>query len=223
MKAKTMKIAAVCLMMAVLLSCVLSVSATTYVVDVLSEDFSSGEAFLAPGDINADKALDATDVVNLRKLLIEDETDGSYVAVATANADAKLADINGDDAVNVKDLVRQKKVIAADYSVTANGALVLNGNSVYAGDLFSNMGTGADYVVTFKYKSSTPIKVKFNAMGETVVIEKAASANWTTVTQTITAPLAFAEGVELQIIGEGYADDIVITRTNMDNDYSENW
>ena len=163
------------------------------------------------------------DVVNLRKLLIEDETDGSYVAVATANADAKLADINGDDAVNVKDLVRQKKVIAADYSVTANGALVLNGNSVYAGDLFSNMGTGADYVVTFKYKSSTPIKVKFNAMGETVVIEKAASANWTTVTQTITAPLAFAEGVELQIIGEGYADDIVITRTNMDNDYSENW
>lgn len=223
MKSKHFKIAAVILSLAVLFSCVMSVSATNYVVDVLSEDFESAVEFLAPGDLNADKALDASDVVALRKLLIEDETDGSYTAVFGANADAKYSDVNGDAAVNVKDLVRQKKVAASDYSVTADGALVLNGNSAYTGDLFADMGTGAQYKISFKYKATGVIKVKINAMGETIEVRKAAASNWKTAEATFTTPLEFAEGIDLQVIGVGSIDDLVITRINMDNEYSENW
>lgn len=227
MKSKTIKIAAMCLALIALLSGVLSVSATSYVVDVLSEDFAAAECeFLAPGDLNADKSLDAADAVSLRKILIEDETDGTYAAVYTANADAKYADVNGDDSVNILDLVRQKKNTAADFEIvdTEQGAMVLNGNSAYAGDLFSVMGTGADYKVSFSYKSDSPVKVKINSMGEEIVIEKAAASDWTTVEETVKTPLAFAEnGIELQIIGEGLVNDISLSRTNMDNDYSENW
>lgn len=226
MKSKAMKIAVISLAIITLLSGVLGVSATSYVVNVLSEDFSSAAEFIAAGDLNADKTLNATDVVSLRKLLIEDETDGTYVAIYAANADAKYSDVNGDDSVNVLDLVRQKKNIAADFDVvdTANGALVLKGNTAYVGDLFSAMGTGADYKVTFSYKSDSPVKVKINSMGEEIVIDKAAADSWTTVEETVTAPLTFAEnGIELQIIGEGLVNDFSITRTNMDNELSENW
>lgn len=226
MKSKAMKIAVVGLAVATLLSGVLGVSATSYIVDVLSEDFSTAAEFIAAGDMNADKDLNASDVVSLRKILIEDETDGTYSAVYTADKNAKYADVNGDDLVNILDLVRQKKNVAADYDVvdTAKGELVLKGNTAYVGEFFSNMGNGAEYTVSFQYKSNKAVKIKINAMGEEIEIRQPAATRWSTVKKTIKTPLAFAEdGIELQIIGEGSVSDISVTRTNMDNDYSENW
>lgn len=229
MKSKAIKIAALCLAITLIFSCMLCVSATEYTVDVLAEDFAAADCdFLAPGDLDADGALNATDAVSLRKLLIEDETDGTYTAVYTAKGEeAKYSDVNGDDAVNILDLVRQKKNIANEFTLvdTAEGTMALNGNTAYTGEFVSKMGTGAEYKVAFSYKSDSAIKIKINSMGEEpIVIEKAAANDLTAVEEVIKTPLEFAEnGIEFQIIGQGEVSEVSVTRTNMDNEYSENW
>lgn len=228
MKSKAIKLAALCLALTLVFSCMLSVSATVYTVDVLAEDFAAADCeFLAPGDLDADGTLNAKDAVSLRKLLIEDETDGTYIAVYTDKGEeAKYSDVNGDDAVNILDLVRQKKNIANNFTLvnTKEGTMALNGNTAYKGEFVSKMGTGAEYKVAFSYKSDSDIKIKINIGEEPIVIEKAATNDLTTVEEVIKTPFEFAEnGIEFQIIGQGEVSEVSVTRTNMDNEYSENW
>lgn len=225
MKSKTMKIAAVALVLAVAISCVLSISAKSYVVNVLSDDFSDAgkSEFLPAGDLNADKKIDSTDITSLKKIILKNNTDSTYTAVYGEYGDEALyADVTGDGMVNIIDLVRQKKLSAGSYEVVENGALVLKGNTAYKNDLLSVMGTGAKYRVQFTYKSSDSVTLKLNSMGEEIKIEKDAADRETTVSEIITAPLSFADdGIDLQIIcKDGIIKDFSITRIDMDNEIS---
>ena len=162
-----------------------------------------------------------------RKLLAESDYIIGNLETPLAGEEAKYSDVIGDDAVNVLDLVRQKKNIANEFTLvdTKEGTMALNGNTAYAGEFVSKMGTGAEYKVAFSYKSDSAIKIKINSMGEEpIVIEKAAANDLTAVEEVIKTPLEFAEnGIEFQIIGQGEVSEISVIRTNMDNEYSENW
>ena len=93
MKNKTLKILSLCLVLAVALSCVLSVSAAKYVTNVISKS-SDYAAFVQPGDTNMDKKVDASDYSELRETLLN-------------NASSRYSDVNGDDGTDICDLVLQ--------------------------------------------------------------------------------------------------------------------
>lgn len=206
----------------------LSVSATEYVEKVVAEDFTTASAceFIAPGDLNADGSVNADDSVSLRKLLLSNLEDKSYDAVyASKGAEAKYSDINGDKNVDIKDLVRQKKNLTENFVFIEDGAMSLNGNSAYIGEFISVLGSGAEYEISYTYKSDSSIKVMINGLSEEIVYENEAASDSTTVTNTFKTPLTLAEanGIELQIIGVGLVENISVTRINMDNDLVENW
>jgi len=202
------------------------VTAAEYVENVVSEDFTSACKFLAPGDMDADGSVNAEDAVALRKLLLSNSGDKTYDAVfAAKGSEAKYSDINGDSLVDIKDLVRQKKNLTENFVFVENGAMSLNGNSSYKGDFISVLGSGAEYEISYTYKSDSDLLVKINGLSEKIVYENEAATDSTTVTKTFKTPLTLTEtdGIELQIIGVGSVENISVTRINMDNDLVENW
>lgn len=207
------KLAVLGLALALLACSAIGASAATYVANVVDEDFASASdcSFSAPGDMNADGALNATDATSLRKLML-------------GNSNSH-GDINGDFAIDVRDLVRQKKVIAAQEQHIVDGALALNGSSVYSGDFLAKIGTGASYVINFDYMSEAPIKVVISGLGDDIVLEAAASTTLTSATFTQKMPLTkIASGdAELRIVGVGTVDNFSVTRINMDNELIESW
>lgn len=228
MKKIVTRVAVLCLTLAILLCGSLSVSASSYVSNVVCEDFSSADScnFLAPGDMNADGLVNAVDAAELRKLLLKGFNDSSYTAVfAALGSDAKYSDVNGDAEINIVDLVRQKKHMAESFSFVKDGVMQLNGKSAYAGEFTSIMGTGASYVIKYSYKSDASIKVIISGLGDDIVYENAAVAEMTAVEYTIKTPLslAAADGIELQIIGVGVVDSFSVNRINMDNEFVEIW
>lgn len=207
---------------------ILSVSAAEYVEKVVAEDFTTASVceFIAPGDLNADGSVNANDSVSLRKLLLSNLGDHSYDAVyASKGEEAKYSDINGDENIDVRDLVRQKKNMVENFVFIENGAMSLNGNSAFVGEFISVLGSGAEYEISYTYKSDSSIRVKINGLSEEIVYENEAASDFTTVTETFKTPLKIAEtdGIELQIIGVGSIENISVTRINMDNDLVENW
>lgn len=204
----------------------LGVTAAEYVENVVSEDFTSAGEFLAPGDMDANGSVNAEDAVALRELLLNNNGDKAYDAVyAAKGAEAKYSDINGDDLVDIKDLVRQKKNLTENFVFIENGAMSLNGNSSYKGEFISVLGTGAEYEVSYTYKSDSDLLVKINGLSEEIVYENEPVADSTTVIKTFKTPLTLTEtdSIELQIIGVGSVEYISVTRINMDNDLVENW
>ena len=101
----------------------------------------------------------------------------------------------------------------------------LNGNSSYKGEFISVLGTGAEYEVSYTYKSNSDLLVKINGLSEEIVYENEPAADSTTVTKTFKTPLNLTEtdGIEFQIIGVGSVENISVTRINMDNELVENW
>ena len=227
MKKIAARLVVLCLVLTLLICSTLSVSATTYVKNVVSDFTTAADCdFLAPGDLNADGKVDAADSVKLRQLLISDLGDGSYNTVFAAKGEvSKYSDTNGDDFVNLKDLLRQKKNLAENFEFISDEAMSINGNSAYNGEFISVLGTGASYKISYSYKSDTPVKVRINGLGEQIVYEDAAATKITSVIHTFKTPLSIDEtaGIELQIIGVATVKDFTVTRINMDNELVENW
>lgn len=222
------KLAVVCLALAIMACSAVGVSAATYVANVVNADFASAATceFLAPGDMNADGAVNATDVTALRTLLLSELGGGDYDVVFAANGiDAKYSDVNGDTTVDARDVVRLKKNMAESFQFISDGVMILNGNSSYKGDFLSVMGTGATYSVSYDYKSDAPVKVVISGLGDDIVFEDAAASSLTTVTHTLETPFSIEtqDSIELKIIGVGTIDNFSVTRVNMDNELTENW
>lgn len=194
---------------------VVNVSAAEYVKDVVSEDYASLEksSFLAPGDFNADGKVSAVDIAQLRVFFLK------------GTEEPMNSDVNGDGYVDLRDIVRQKKNSVNIPEFISEGAMQLNGNSVYSGEFLSLLGTGATYEISYSYKSETPIKVVINGLGDEIVYESEVALDIVSVTHTFKTPLSITDlsDVELQIIGSGTIEDFSITRVNMDNELVENW
>lgn len=217
MKKYAIKFAVLCLTVIMLALCGISASAEKYSANIVSESFSSASSckFLQPGDVNKNGAVNADDMALCRKNLLGIATD-----IASA-----YYDINGDSANNIKDLVRQKKIISSNADFIADGAMSLNGNSIYSGEFVSIMGTGSEYTITLSYISDSGIKIKINGFGEEKVFSAGAATELKTVTFSYKTPLSKSntQGVELQVIGIGSVSDLSVTRINMDNVFEEVW
>ena len=217
MKKYAIRFAASCLTVILLALCGITVSAEKYSAKIVSESFSSASSckFLQPGDINKNGVVNADDMVLCRKNLL---------GLATETASAYY-DVNGDAANDVRDLVRQKKITSSGAEFIVDGAMVLNGNSIYSGEFVSVMGTGAEYTITLSYVSDSGIKIKINGFGEEKVFSTGIATELKTVTFSYKTPLSKSDtlGVELQVIGVGSVSDLSVTRINMDNVFEEVW
>lgn len=217
MKKSAIRFAAFCLTVIMLALCGISASAEKYYSNIVSENFNSASSckFLQPGDVNKNGVVNADDVVLCRKNLLGLATD-----IASA-----YYDVNGDAANDVRDLVRQKKITSSNAEFIADGAMALNGNSIYSGEFVSIMGTGAEYTIKLSYISDSGIKIKINGFGEEKVFSAGTATELETVTFSYKTPLSKSNtsGVELQIIGIGSVNDVSVTRINMDNVLEEAW
>ncbi len=214
------------LALAFVFSCAIGASAKNYLANVVDEDFASASncKFVAPGDMNGDGAVNASDSVALRKLLLNGKSGGYDEVVALKGADAKFSDTNGDSAVDVRDLVRQKKNIVSMKKHIADGALQLNGICVYGGPISDAMGANVEYTLSYTYTSDEAIKVVISGLGDDIVFEEAA-ATGATVTHKFTTPYSFegSKGAELKILGNGTVSDFSLTRPAFDNEFEEIW
>lgn len=226
MKKRIVVILALCLSITALMCGSLSVSASSYVVNVIAEDLSSESDcnFLAPGDMDADGEVGADDLVILRQLLLTHIRDNAYTAVYKANGEkAKYSDINGDEFVDIKDLVRIKKNSVKNFLFVNNGVMSLNGNSAFKGEFTSVLDEDTVYEVCLTYKSDSPIKIKIADLDEEVVFDSVSKVS--TVAKTIETPstITDAKGIDFQIIGVASIESISVTRGNIDNDLVDNW
>ena len=208
-----------------ILNGIFTVSAKTYVTNIISGNFESADEckFLIPGDINADGYVNALDMTELKKMIMNGTGNASYQSFYSSfGKSAKYSDVNGDGLVDIRDLVRQKKNTVLNVNFIEDGTMQLNGNSAFNGDFISQLGTGASYKITYSYKSNQPVKIKLNGMGDTVTFEDAVAQEYTTVTHTFKTPLSFGnyDGIELQIIGVAKIKNFSVLRTDMDNELS---
>ena len=188
----------------------LGVSGADYPKYLVNETFQAVEEtnFLLPGDVNADRSLNAADSVHLSKLLL-----------GVGGVDEKYSDVNGDGALNVIDLIRQKKNSANYGTIIADGEYRLNGKSIYGVSLYENMRSGAEYRVVMKYSADSDIKVIING------VEMLASSADSTFEYDFTAPLTIdrEEDYRLEIVGTGTVSHFSIQAVNTDNELVENW
>ena len=204
----------------------LGVSAAKYLRDVVDCDFeSTGGAFLAPGDYDGNGTIEEADHNSLKSLILDTNGEDAYSSVYAKDTDAIYSDVNGDGIIDIRDLVLQDENKGADF--VTGGAMVLNGNSAYKDELFSNMGTGAEYKIVYTYKSDASVEVKLNGLdGLLADSTETATDGGTgdvTVTRSIKTPLSFEKGngIELQLVGEGEITDFSVTRVNMDNEIAD--
>ena len=196
MKNKTLKILSLCLAFAVVLSCVLSVSAAKYATTVISksEDYVS---FVQPGDIDANNKVDSSDSQALKDLLLADSSD-------------TYSDVNGDGLTNICDLVLQD--LQPD-TFLSGSKITLNGRSVYNKDITKVMTPGAKYKLT--YTKTGDITVKITGVKDyngNNISDKTGENYFKTPTNL--------SGAKLEIIGDGTIENLKIVRIDMDNDVS---
>lgn len=213
---------AVMLLAATLMLGSLCVSAAKYKSTVVSDDFSdsSKSLFVCPGDINFDGQLNAADLSRLVRILLEVKST-AYDDVVSEREGTEYSDVNGDNSVNIIDLVRVKKNIVYRNYFLDDGTMAFDGKCVYSESLVPQMGTGASYRISYRYKADSQVTVKFNSMGEEKEYVHSSSNNsWITAEHTVKTPLTKGEAIrfDLQIIGKGALDDFSITRINMDNE-----
>lgn len=210
----SLRIAIICLIILILSCSNVSVFATEYHENVIAEDFSSNSTdFLIPGDMDSNGVFNASDLSFLRKQLLEDEEKSIY------------SDVNGDGYIDARDIVRQKKNLVEIISFVHDGKMILNGKTVYNGDVLSKLGSGASYQISCSYTSETPITIKVSGLKEEIVCVGEVAENTTTYTHSFKTPLNLADisDVSVCIIGTGNIEDFEITRVNMDNELVENW
>jgi hypothetical protein len=196
MKNKTLKILSLCLVLAVALSCVLSVSAAKYVTNVISKS-SDYAAFVQPGDTNMDKKVDASDYSELREMLLN-------------NASSRYSDVNGDEGTDICDLVLQSEQPDA----FVDGAkITLKGKSVYGADIKAALTAGAKYKLTFKKTGDVTVKISGIKDYNGNVIATSASDYIFKTPKTIS-------DVSLEIVGDGTIENLKLVRVDMDNDVS---
>jgi len=196
MKNKTLKILALCLSLAVVFSCVLSVSAAKYVKNVISKS-SDYVSFVQPGDVDFDKDVDADDGLALKEMLLY-------------NAASPYSDVNGDDDTNVCDLVLQDE----QPDTFLDGAkITLKGKSVYRADLASKMNAGAKYKLTFTKTGDVTVRIDGIKDYNGNAISTEASD------YVFKTPKAVSD-FSLEIIGDGTIENLKLVRVDMDNDVS---
>ena len=196
MKNKTLKILSLCLVLAVALSCVLSVSAAKYVTNVISKS-SDYAAFVQPGDTNMDKKVDASDYSELREMLLN-------------NVASRYSDVNGDEDTDICDLVLQSEQPDA----FVDGAkITLKGKSVYGADIKAALTAGAKYKLTFKKTGDVTVKISGIKDYNGNVIATSASDYIFKTPKTIS-------DVSLEIVGDGTIENLKLVRVDMDNDVS---
>lgn len=218
---------AVFTVVALLVICtVFSASAAKYVRDVVDCDFEgTSGAFLAPGDYDGNGAIEQADHNSLKGLILDIADEVDYSSVYAKNTEAIYSDVNGDGIIDIRDLVLQDENKSADF--IADGAMVLNGNSAYKEKVLSNMGTGAEYKITYTYSANADIKVKFNGLdgllADSTKTDTDDSTGAVTVTRSIKTPLSIEKGngIELQLVGEGEVTAFSVTRVNMDNEIAD--
>ena len=196
MKNKTLKILSLCLVLAVALSCVLSVSAAKYVTNVISKS-SDYAAFVQPGDTNMDKKVDASDYSELREMLLN-------------NVASRYSDVNGDEDTDICDLVLQSEQPDA----FVDGAkITLKGKSVYGADIKAALTAGAKYKLTFKKTGDVTVKISGIKDYNGNAIATSASDYIFKTPKTIS-------DVSLEIVGDGTIENLKLVRVDMDNDVS---
>ncbi len=221
MKRKVSCFIAMLLVVSFVLAGFLCVSALKYKENVVADDFSdaSKSFFVCPGDIDNNGKLDSEDLSSLVSTLLS-ASGTAYSDVVSQFEGAKYSDVNGDESVNIIDLVKLKKNISAENFFRSDGTLAFDGKCVYCKSLVNDMGTGATYRITYRYKASTPLTVKINAIGEEKSYSNAISSDWQTAEYTVKTKLSkgSAKDFDLRIDGKGVLDSFNITRLNMDNE-----
>ena len=198
MKNKALKILSICLALAVVFSCVLSVSAAKYVTNVISksEDYVS---FVQPGDMDANKKVDATDVQALKDLLLADSSD-------------TYSDVNGDGLTNICDLVLQD--VQPD-TFLSGSKITLKGKSVYGADITKVMTPGAKYKLTYTKTGDVTVKITgIKDYNGNAISDKTGENYFKTPTNL--------SGAKLEIVGDGTIENLKIVRVQMDNEYAVN-
>ncbi len=197
MKTKFIKFAVLVLIFVFIVGTISAVSAAKYVAKPVLENFETSTLFLAPGDMDIDGKVDASDYEELRELLLSD-------------AASLYSDANGDEITNICDLVLQNENLNKDF--ISNGKMNLNGKSVYNKNVVSSLSTGAEYKVT--YNASGDIEVKLAGLD---------GVNITASGNTFKTPINLSDKeIEFYVIGNGTIEDLSIVRVNMDNEYSIN-
>lgn len=196
MKNKTLKILSVCLALAVVFSCVLSVSAAKYVTNVItkSEDYVS---FVQPGDLDANKKVEKADALALKDLLLKD------------NANT-YSDVNGDGKTNVCDLVLQSE---QPDTFLSGSKITLKGRSVYNADITKVMNPGAKYKLTFTKTGDVTVKISGVKAYNGTDIKTNDEEYFFKTPKNLS-------GATLEIVGDGTIENLKLVRIQMDNDVS---
>ena len=210
MKKIISRFSTITLIMVIAASLAFPCSALRYYTYAVEESFASQGAFLAPGDVDGDGTLAASDLTQLSQVLLGIEV-----------SDCVYTDVNGDTAINIIDLIRAKKNAAVDF--VSEGAMNLNGKSTYSAEFASRMSPGASYQVICRYKSNSAVSVKLNGIGSAKDYTLAStSGSYTTVTNNFTTPQTMSGSgtVTLEINGTATVDSFEIKRVNADNEYN---
>lgn len=222
---KVMPLFTVLLLVLTMIMCSFGVCAEKYKSAVVSDDFTNASKtlFLRPGDMNADKVIDAKDLPILVNILLCAES-SDYSVVCSSDLFGKLySDTNGDNYVNILDLVKAKRNAAKTSDFVSGGVLNVDGKSVYSGSINSDFLSGVTYTVTYKYKTQTSLRVKINIQGDEEERTCSPTDSWQTVSYDVNIPQTkvSVSGFEAQIIGIGEVDNFSIVRKgSMDNELS---
>ncbi len=150
MKKGVFKLITVLLALAVIFSCVFSVSAAKYPTVIVSDSIGYN-GFKQPGDVDGNGKIEKDDFVSTQKVLL-----------GISELDIVLTDANGDGETDICDLVFQNE---QDGSFVNDTQLTFNGRSVYHDDL--NLTSGVEYEV--KNLGTATLELKIN--GEPITIE----------------------------------------------------
>ena len=218
------KILSIALGMLVICACfsmVIGVSAAEANTVVLDFNDAANAGFVVFGDIDANGAIDAEDLANLKKMIIGKATE----------ADDKYADANGDGKINVLDMVLQKKnagkaVVSATGGVDNSGALNVFGNVALSSSLAETLKADSYQKLSFDYKAEKDITITIKGISDKEYVfvcpanaEFAAKEFIFATAETFTA----TDAIEVQISGAGVVDNIVIVPTVIDNDITDSW
>ncbi len=152
MKNKTLKILALCLVLAIALSCVLSVSAAKYVTNVISKS-SDYAAFVQPGDTNIDKKVDASDYSELREMLLYNVAsrysdvkikagsilEAQYIDIAETDFQLEDIQLRADGNANdpaIRFVINKNKAFEGKINPTQYGAIFMEADKAQGLEIF---------------------------------------------------------------------------------------
>lgn len=170
--------------------------------NVIKLDFNNTASFASMGDLDIDGTLNSSDLIQLRKILLE---------VSTKNI--KYADCNNDSKVNILDLIRLKKNLINQVvpMTLENGKLILNGTVYYTGELVSLLKANTEYQISYDVISDNGITVTVNgAKAKDAVYNSGKGTKSFSHILKTGSSLTENNGLELSFSGKGTITNVII-------------